>query len=325
MIATALPEPPSRGALAMSADTEQSMYETRSARYALEDAENSIRRARLDLQDMHQQVSAASRSLSDVERRVRSRAVLDPSEAMTPVARRSREAGDFGIEVATHLRNARQHIAAARDHAGKINTGEMTAPEVADVADLRARIDAYGQAVDLAGPMATASSEHLYSASDLAARAGAADPNAIERQDAAYAAAVASDLSRAQEAEAQLGRTVEMASDMGQRSLTNPQMEMSVADDERSTHNEQLLDVPSGVPERVEAEQIYPPEQGDRRPTEEPVASRDANEARYDVLEGPQVAGRRAAEEAQTRMAEEARRVPAPTGDPAPRVQGPRR
>lgn len=310
----------------MSADTEQSMYETRWARYALEDAENSIRRARLDLQDMHQQVSAASRSLSDVERQVRSRVVQDPSEAMTPVVRRSQEAADFGIEVATHLRNARQHIAAARDHAGKINTGEMSAPEVADVADLRARIDAYGQAVDLAGPMATASSEHLYSASDLAARAGAADPNAIERQDAAYAAAVASDLSRAQEAEVQLGRTVEMASDMGQRSLTNPQMEMSVTHDAPSTYNQQILDVPPDVPERMEAEQIDSPEQDERRPTEELVgASHVANEARYDVLEISQRASRCAGEEAQARMAEESRRVPAPTGDPAPRVQGPRR
>lgn len=310
-------------------DTDQAVNHTHSARYALEEAAARIQRARLELQDMHQQVSSASRSLSEVERQVRSGEIVDSSEAMTPVARRSHEAADFGIEVATQLRNAGQHIAAARDHAGRIDTREMGATEAADVADLRARIDAYGQAVELAGPMATASSEHLYSASDLAARSGTVDTEAAERHNAAYASAVANDLSRAQEAEAQLGRTVEMASDMGERSLTNPQMELS-AHEERSTYPEHLLDAPTPgdeIRDRVGVERTYQEPQPDYRPVlEQDRVSRDANDDRYDELGSPQEAGRRAAEEARNRMTEQSRRAPAPTGEPAAvRVQGPRR
>lgn len=296
----------------MASDAEQTAYDTRSARYALEDAADSIRRARLDLQGMHQQVSGASRALSDVERQVRAGSIEDSSDDMKRVARRSQEAADFGIAVATQLHNASEHIATAQDHAGGINTAELSAPEAADVADLRARIDAYGQAVDLAGPVATAASEHLYSATDLAARARAADPDAADLAAGhamASVAAVAGDLSRAHEADAHLGRTVALADDVGQQSLANPQMEMDMAQEDPSAYNDHLLDTQvteRDLHERVEVEQV--------------------SQEQDDVHVSPQEAGHRAAEEARVRMAEQSRRDPAPTGDPAgPRVQGPRR
>lgn len=270
--------------------------ETHSARYALEDAAASIRRARLDLQDMHHQVSGASRALPDVERQVRAGETEDSSEAMKRVARRSQEAADFGIAVATQLRNAGHYIATAQDHAGRINTTGLSAPEAADIADLRARIEAYGQAVDLAGPMATAASEHLYSATDLAARAGATDPDAAESpagREVSSVAAVAGDLSRAQEADVQLKRTVALADDVGERSLANRQMEMSMAQEGQPASTDHF--------------------------------SREARDGHHDVHTS-QEAGQRAAEDARVRMVEQSRRDPAPTGDPAaPQVQGPRR
>lgn len=300
--------------------------DTHAARYALEDAAFSIRRARDLLQDMHDQVSGASRALSDAEHQVR---VEDSYAAMALVAAYSHHAADSGIGVATQLRNASEHIATAQDHAGQINTAAMSAPQAADIADLRARIDAYGQAVDLARPMATAASEHLYSAADLASRAEGFDPAAAERPISQDVANIARDLSRAQEGEAHLGRTVELADDVGQRSLDNPQMAMSMAEEGQSAYNDHLLamqDAGNDIRDRVEAEQIYQG-QGDRRSLHElDRISRDASEGRYDVLESPQEAGRRAAEEARARMAEQSRRAPAPTGDPGgPRVQGPRR
>ncbi|MDN5715600.1 MAG: hypothetical protein L0G89_00040 [Janibacter sp.] len=306
--------------------------DTHAARYALEDAAFNIRRARDLLQDMHDQVSGASRALSDVDHRVRVEAIADSYAAMALVAAYSHHAADSGIGVATQLRNASEHIAAAQDHAGQIDTAAMSAPQAADIADLRARIDAYGQAVDLARPMATAASEHLYSAADLASRAEGVDPAAAERpisQDVASVATIARDLSRAQEGETHLDRTVELADDIGQRSLDNPQMAMSMAEEGQSAYNDHLLamqDAGNDIRDRVEAEQIYQG-QGDHRPLHElDRISRDASDGRYDVLESPREAGRRAAEEARARMAEQSRRAPAPTGDPGgPRVQGPRR
>ncbi|MDN5744089.1 MAG: hypothetical protein L0H31_03090 [Nocardioidaceae bacterium] len=271
--------------------------DTHSAHYALEDARASVRRARLDLQDMHHQVSGASWALSDVERQVRAGETEDSSEAMNRVARRSQEAADFGIAVATQLRNAGQYIATAQDHAGRINTAGLSAPEAADVADLRARIEAYGQAVDLAGPMATAASEHLYSATDLAARAGAGDLDTADPpagREVSSIAAVAGDLSRAQEADVLLERTVALADDVGERILANRQMEMSMTQEAQPAHNDHF--------------------------------SREARDGHHDVHTSLQEAGQRAAEDARVRMVEQSRRDPAPTGDPAaPQVQGPRR
>ncbi|WP_338752281.1 hypothetical protein [Janibacter alittae] len=211
----------------MASDAEQGPDGIHAARDALEDAALSIRRARLDLQDMHEQVSAASRALSDVERQVRSGEREDASEDMNRVARRSQEAADLGITVATRLRNADQHIAEAQDHVGRIDTSGLSAQESADVASLRARVDSYGKAVQLAGPMATAASEHLYGASHLAARAAQYDFSEVapsEALDAGSVAPVAHDLGRAQEAERHLGRTVELADDVGQKSLDSAQM-----------------------------------------------------------------------------------------------------
>lgn len=279
----------------MASDADQGLDDVHAARDALEEAAVSIRRARLDLQDMHQHVSAASRTLSDVERQVRSGAREDASEDMSRVARRSQEAADLGITVATQLRNADQHIADAQDHAGRIDTSGLNAQEAGDVADLRARVDAYGQAVQLAGPMATAASEYLYGASHLATRAAWYDLSEVapsEALDVGSVAPVARDLGRAQEAERHLGRTVELADDVGQKSLDSAQMA-----------------------------------QDDSRPLPEvDRLSREVSDGRHDVQVPPQEACLRAADEARARVAEQSRRGPAPTGDPAVSqgIEGPR-
>lgn len=187
--------------------------DTYEARYALEEAGAQIRWTRGPLHDMQEHVAGASRSLFEAERRVRAGATDGTAADMMVVARHCQVAADEGVQIATRelhislstvksLRNAAQHIESAQQHASQIDTSGLGAPEAADIADLRARIEAYGQAVDLAHPMATATSEHLYSAADVAGRAARVDPVGRGRgidQDVASIETVARDLGRAQE------------------------------------------------------------------------------------------------------------------------------
>lgn len=302
--------------------------DTYEARYALEEAGAQIRWTRGPLHEMQEHVAGASRSLFEAEHRVRAGATDGTAADMMVVARHCQVAADEGVQIATRLRHAGQHIESAQQHASQIDTSGLGAPEAADIADLRARIEAYGQAVDLARPMATAASEHLYSAADVAGRAARVDPAGGGRgidQDVASIETVARDLGRAQEGGRHLGRTVAHAADAGEKSLTNPQMTRSIAEEDQWHFNENLQEAATDWFSRSEAEQISAEQDDDRPMREMEMHSREVAEGNYNVRVSPEEAGQRAAD-ARARLSEQSRRPPAPTGDPAgPRASGPRR
>lgn len=200
------------------------------ARHSLEETADNIRRVRGLLQDMHDHVSGASRALSNVEHHIEHNTPADASEAMTSVARQAQQAADLGVQIATELLAAEGHITTAHQSASDMDIAEMDVSQAADTADLRARIDAYGQIVDLARPMVTAASEHLYNATGTAARASDLDRNHDSKTQRVDVAELTSDISSAEASSTHLGRAVDLADSVGRQLLTHPHLGPPIAE-----------------------------------------------------------------------------------------------
>lgn len=188
---------------------------------ALRDAHRDVTLARLRLDDLHQGVSMASTALSEAELYARG---LSPESWMQSVAPEDLgrvgglcdSAALVGVEIASHLKTASESIEEARRALERVDRGGLEGPVAADLAVLEARTAAVGEVVDLALPMATAASEHLYSAAHGVGAgrvpggyATGVDP--IPAVTFGSLSVVSNDLGRAEADERHLGRTVDRA------------------------------------------------------------------------------------------------------------------
>lgn len=191
------------------------------ADWALRDAHREVTLARLRLDDLHQGVSTASTALSEAELQARG---LSPeswmqsiaSEDLGRVGRLCDSAALVGVEIASHLKTAGESIEDARRALERVDRGGLEGPAAADLAALEARTAAIGEVVDLALPMATAASEHLYSAAHGvgAGRTPGGYATGVQTIPAVAfgsLSVVSNDLGRAEADERHLGRTVDRA------------------------------------------------------------------------------------------------------------------
>ena len=128
-------------------------------------------------EDLHSGVDGAGKSLAESEVMRRYATVAGEGAAayfdsaakeMVRVERFCDGAAMVGVQISTELKGAREAVEDARLSLGRIDRAELSAPDVADLAVLQARVDATGEVVDLALPMALAASENLYAASHAA-------------------------------------------------------------------------------------------------------------------------------------------------------------
>lgn len=137
-------------------------------------------------------------------------------EDLSRVGRLCDSAASVGAEIASHLKMASESIADARRTLEGVERAGLAGPTAAGLDTLVARTAAVGEVVDLALPMATAASEHLYSAAYGvgAGRAPGAHTTDIEWIPAVSFGSlsmVSNDLGRAEADERHLGRTVDRA------------------------------------------------------------------------------------------------------------------
>ena len=191
------------------------------ADWALRDAHREVTLARLALDDLHRGVSAAATALSEAELVARG---VSPDawmqsvapEDLSHVGRLCDSAASVGVEIASHLKMASESIEDARRTLERVERGGLEGPTAVSLAALEARTAAVGEVVDLALPMATAASEHLYSAAYGVGNGRSPSTHAagIEQIPAVTfgsLSVVSNDLGRAQADERHLGRTVDRA------------------------------------------------------------------------------------------------------------------
>ncbi len=195
--------------------------------------------ARLQVADLQSGVAAASRALSRAEMQTRG-ALLEahPPRAATAarlqaaahemgsVARRCHRSADVGITIAGETKKASLLVEEVHATIRGIELDGLDAQEVSDLAVLAVRVDALGDLLSLALPMATAASENLYDAAHLARQveprapgepAELGGPALLFKVDAATArvALVGRALGRAEQDSRHLGRTLEQAESIG--------------------------------------------------------------------------------------------------------------
>ncbi|XVX18679.1 hypothetical protein ACQP1U_09935 [Actinomycetota bacterium] len=191
------------------------------ADWALRDAHREVTLARLALDDLHRGVSTASTALTEAELFARSTNPEAWMQSVAPedlnrVGRLCDSAASVGVEIASHLKMASESIENARQTLERVDRAGLQGPAAANLAALEARTAAVGEVVDLALPMATASSEHLYSAAHGvgAGRSPGSDAASIQPIPAVTFGSlsmVSNGLGRAEADERHLGRTVERA------------------------------------------------------------------------------------------------------------------
>ena len=191
------------------------------ADWALRDAHREVTLARLALDDLHRGVSAAATALSEAELVARG---VSPDawmqsvapEDLSHVGRLCDSAASVGVEIASHLKMASESIEDARRTLERVERGGLEGPTAVSLAALEARTAAVGEVVDLALPMATAASEHLYSAAHGvgAGRTPGGYATGVQTIPAVTfgsLSVVSNDLGRAEADERHLGRTVDRA------------------------------------------------------------------------------------------------------------------
>ena len=186
------------------------------AEWALRDAQRHVTPARLSVEDLHRGVLAASRALSKAELSARG---LNPEswmqsvspEDMRRVGRLCDSAAVIGVEIASHLRMAAEAIQDARRTLERVDRRGIEGRVAANLAALEARTAAVGEVVDLALPMATAASEHLYSAAHGVGAGHAAGGEHSPAVTFGSLRLVSNDLGRADADERHLGRRVDRA------------------------------------------------------------------------------------------------------------------
>lgn len=147
----------------------------------LREAHGQLRLASRLVDDMHAGLSRASSALVEAELESRRAgmigegplsglALTNAGQEMARVAMRCEDAAAVGHQIQVHLREASTAVQQAQVSVGQIERRELSIDHACDVAVLQARVEALAKVVELAGPIAAATTRHVEAAAEVARR-----------------------------------------------------------------------------------------------------------------------------------------------------------
>ena len=190
-------------------------------------ARQRVTSARAHLDSLHAGVREASGALSRAEMAswkaaheqgpAREATLAEAAEEMAAVARRSHGSADTGITIAGELRQAAVMVHDAREAMRDVGLEGRSPQDASDLVALGVRIDALGEVLELARPMATAASEYLYDAAFVASTVTHRATGEHDPRPGVNFTTIGTDLGRAEQNGQQLSRAIAQAEAIGHR------------------------------------------------------------------------------------------------------------